>query len=429
MKIVHTADWHLGHRSGRVDRTSDLRAAVQQVAAVCAAERADVLVVAGDVFSELNRTETLKNWIEFLSQTFGPFLRGGGTILAITGNHDNETFAQMLCQAMTLAAPGVAEPGGLLDPGRFYLFVGPTFFRMVDRSAVIVAAADNAIGQVARYVQFAMMPFPTPAHYFRDAASQTYKSLDERNKALNAAFAERIRQTSADPRFDASLPTVLSAHILTSGAVLRQGKTGKDSQGLVVTDADLPTHFAYVALGDVHKPQTLLGLPHVRYSGSIDRLDLGEADDQKEVVVIDVGPDGLRSPPRSVPLDATPIRRVEIKDPPTDMPGLADRHPDRERALVKLTVRYKAGRDDLNAILAELEAIFPRCYDRDWTEISGGEPAKKPTGTGGRHQDPLATFRHTVSGYLETHLAEDSDRAEILAMAEELMGEMERDES
>jgi exonuclease SbcD len=133
VKIVHTADWHLGHRSGRVDRTGDLRAAVRQIADVCAAERVDVLLVAGDVFSELNRTETLKNWVEFLGQTFGPFLRGGGTILAITGNHDNETFAQMLCQAMALAAPGVAEPGGVLDPGRFYLFVGPAFFRLADR--------------------------------------------------------------------------------------------------------------------------------------------------------------------------------------------------------------------------------------------------------------------------------------------------------
>jgi exonuclease SbcD len=282
-------------------------------------------------------------------------------------------------------------------------------------------------GNATAQVQFVMMPFPTPARYLTEPAA-TYKSLDERNKALNAAFAGVLRGTADDPRFDRSLPTVLAAHILTSGAVLRHGKTGSDSQGFVVADTDLPTGFAYVALGDVHKPQSLLGLPHVRYSGSIDRLDLGEADDEKEVVVIDVGPGGLRSPPRPVRLDATPIRRVEVHDPPADMPGLADRHPDRERALVKLSVRYKAGRDDLTALLAELEAIFPRCYDRDWTEISGGTVTATSGGGGGtgKSHDPKLAFRHTVTGYLEDQLADDADRAEILAAAEELVGELER---
>jgi exonuclease SbcD len=422
LKIVHTADWHLGHRSGRVDRTGDLRLALKQVAEICLAEQADVLLVCGDIFSELNRTETLKNWVEYLGETFGPFLRGGGTILAVTGNHDNESFAQILCQTMALAAPGVAEAGGVAGAGRFHLFVGPTFVRLADGGGV----ANGPSGPPACHVQFVLMPFPTPARYLRGAAAQSYKSLDERNKALNAAFAARVREIASDPAFDAALPTVLAAHLMTSGAVLRDGKTGQDAGGFVLADADLPAHFAYVALGDVHKPQSLLGLPHVRYSGSIDRLDLGEADDEKEVVVVDVGPGGLRSPPRSVPLDATPVRLVEVHDPPADMPGLADRHPDRERALVKLSVRYKAGRDDLNALLAELEAIFPRCYDRDWTEISGGTTAAAPQATGrGTPLDPKATFRQTVTGYLETQLAEDADRPDIMALVDELVHELD----
>ena len=34
MRILHTADWHLGDRLGRIDRTADLRAAVERVADV-----------------------------------------------------------------------------------------------------------------------------------------------------------------------------------------------------------------------------------------------------------------------------------------------------------------------------------------------------------------------------------------------------------
>ena len=51
MRILHTADWHLGDRLGRIDRTADLRTAVERVAAHCQEHRVDVLLVAGDLFS------------------------------------------------------------------------------------------------------------------------------------------------------------------------------------------------------------------------------------------------------------------------------------------------------------------------------------------------------------------------------------------
>src|SRR6476659_2450023 len=100
MRILHTADWHLGDRLGRIDRTDDLRKAVERVAAYCKQEKADVLLVAGDLFSELA-------W----QDVFREFLETGGTILTLTGNHDNESFCQTLVHAMTLAAPTVGKVG------------------------------------------------------------------------------------------------------------------------------------------------------------------------------------------------------------------------------------------------------------------------------------------------------------------------------
>jgi DNA repair exonuclease SbcCD nuclease subunit len=51
MRLLHTADWHLNDRLGRIDRTNDLRVAVERIAALCAVERVDVLLIAGDLFS------------------------------------------------------------------------------------------------------------------------------------------------------------------------------------------------------------------------------------------------------------------------------------------------------------------------------------------------------------------------------------------
>src|SRR5438128_2474063 len=73
MRILHTADWHLGDRLGRIDRTADLRASVERVAAYCEQERADVLLMAGDLFSELSRPDGLRDTIAHLDEVFRPF--------------------------------------------------------------------------------------------------------------------------------------------------------------------------------------------------------------------------------------------------------------------------------------------------------------------------------------------------------------------
>src|SRR5262245_14822462 len=120
MRILHTADWHLGDRLGRIDRTDDLRRAVERVGDYCRERAVDVVLVAGDLFSELARADTLREAIGHLQAVFGSFLENGGTILALTGNHDNETFCQTLHHAMSLAAPMLQGAGMLIPPGRFY---------------------------------------------------------------------------------------------------------------------------------------------------------------------------------------------------------------------------------------------------------------------------------------------------------------------
>src|SRR5947209_2701823 len=105
MRILHTADWHLGDRLGRIDRTDDLRRAVERVAGYCDSERVDVLLVAGDLFSELAGPDGLRDAVRHLQEVFQGFLGAGGTILALTGNHDKESFCQMLRHAMSLAPP------------------------------------------------------------------------------------------------------------------------------------------------------------------------------------------------------------------------------------------------------------------------------------------------------------------------------------
>src|SRR5262245_14255087 len=114
MRILHTGDWHLADRLGRIDRTDDLRKAVERVAAYCASENVDVLLVAGDLFSELASTEALRDSIRHLQETFAPFLQNGRTILTLTGHHDTEHFCQTLRPAISLDAPCSGLPADLV---------------------------------------------------------------------------------------------------------------------------------------------------------------------------------------------------------------------------------------------------------------------------------------------------------------------------
>ncbi|MBX6313742.1 MAG: exonuclease subunit SbcD [Isosphaeraceae bacterium] len=405
MKILHTADWHLGDRLGRIDRTADLRRGVERIAAYCASEGVDVLLVAGDLFSELSRPDGLRETIGHLQEVFVPFLRRGGTIVALTGNHDNETFCRTLRHALTLAAPDGGEDGAVVPSGRLHWAAGPAFFRLPDRAT-------------GGLVQFVLMPYPTPGRYL-DAPSRRYGDYIERNKVLRRAYADRLAAIRSDPRFDPGLPTVLAAHVHIEGVAISGLFRISERESIVVGGEHVQDGWAYVALGHIHQPQCLAGQPHVRYCGSLDRLDLGERDDRKGVILVEIGPEGRRGEPVSLPLEATPMYDVVIANPAAELPTLRARYPDAASALVRIDLTYKAGTDNLEAILRELDEIFPRWYDRHWQEAGALGPRIAGPGAPSLQR----SVHDTVIDYLKTELIGHPDLDEVLRLAEDLLAE------
>jgi exonuclease SbcD len=409
MKLLHTADWHLGDRLGRIDRTDDLRRAVERVAAHCKQEAVDVLVVAGDLFSELARPDALRETIRHWQDVFREFLETGGTILTLTGNHDNENFCQTLVHAMSLAAPTVGKPGDLIPPGRLYLATDPTFVKLADR-------------EHGTPVQFVLMPYPTPNRLLKGEGGQKYASPDEKNRLLVKAWSDALAGLRAHPDYDPAAPSVLAAHVHMFGSTIGPSLFRLSAEeDVVVNGDDLAGQFDYVALGHIHKPQALTA-PHVRYSGSIERMDLGEQADRKGVVLVDLGPDGLRGEPALLPLPATPVYEVTVHDPGLDIPQLRAEFTDATNDLVNLHIHYTAGKDVLEDVLSDLDAIFPRWYARDWTEAGAlGESLAAPD------LGPARGFGETVRDYLTQELTNhaEAERGAILALADELLKDFE----
>jgi DNA repair protein SbcD/Mre11 len=391
MRILHTADWHLEDRLGRVDRTPDLRRAVERVAQLCAEQRVDVLLIAGDLFCDKSvDKERMRDALHHLRQTFHPFLQRGGTILAITGNHDSETACSLLREAMLLAAPG---PEGRLVSGRFYLAHAPLFARLAD-------ATDLP-------VQFALLPYPTKARYLDATAAHT--SRDQEHAALHGAAVQLLRDYR-HRQHEPALPTVLAAHLHIQGSRLHSLYKLSEREDVLFSALELPAEWDYLALGHIHKPQCLLDRAHIRYSGSLERLNLGESDDAKGCILFDLGPAGRRGEPEWLPLAARPIYEVAIRRPQEELPQLRERYPDAQDALVKLDVVYRADRDNRQAILEELERIFPRWYERTCREESTLVPRR---GWGAR---PSGSFEETVTEYVKNSLGDDPELPELLQM-------------
>jgi exonuclease SbcD len=404
MRILHTADWHLGDRLGRIDRTDDLRKAVERVAAHCKEEKVDVLLVAGDLFSELSRPDSLRETIRHWQEVFRQFLQDGGTILTLTGNHDNESFCQTLVHAMTLAAPTVGRMGETIPPGRLYLAADPTFLRLQDRAG----GFD---------VQFVLMPYPTASRYIKGEGGLKYGSPEEKNNLLIAAWADTLREIRAHPRYDPKAPAVLGAHVHLHGSSVGPSLFRITSEeDIVVQGAELPNQFDYIALGHIHKPQWL-GASHVRYSGSIERMDLGEQGDQKGVVLVEVGEDGRNEEPVVLPMPSTPIYEVSVLNPTADIPRLKQEYPDATSDLVNLHIKYTAGSDQLEEVLRDLDRIFPRWYARDWQESGAlGLPI-------GGSENVSKSFADTVRDYLGQELIQhdEQERTAILGIVDELL--------
>src|SRR5690242_8218981 len=121
MKILHTSDWHLNERLGRIDRQSDIADRLIEIAGYLDQHKVELMVVSGDLFANVTRMDSLRDAIGDVSRAFKPFLLSGGTIVGISGNHDNEALFNLFREMMDLVAPIETQGDAVKPAGRMYL--------------------------------------------------------------------------------------------------------------------------------------------------------------------------------------------------------------------------------------------------------------------------------------------------------------------
>lgn len=279
MKILHTADWHLGKRLDRFSRLEEQILVMEEITKIADDEDIDLVLVAGDLFDNFNpgvdAVELFYKTLKRLS------LNGRRPVIAISGNHDSPSLIN--------APDPLARECGIILIGHPKAEISPfgtEHFKITkSKAGFIELAIEN--------IDFPVRILHTP--YANEIRLKEYfgeNKEEEINKVLSQTWKEL-----ADEYCDESGVNLLTAHLYMNkrGAEILEEPEGE--KPIKIGNADLifsdtiPEQIQYTALGHLHGFQNI-GTKEkpVIYSSSPLCYSFSEAGQTKYVSIIDIEP-------------------------------------------------------------------------------------------------------------------------------------------
>ena len=255
MRLLHIADLHLGKRFNAFSLLDDQAYLIKKICELLQANNVDVLLLAGDVYDQsVPPAEATRLLDRFLTDVAAL----GVVVLVISGNHDSGE--RLAFGSKILSRQGVYIAGAAECP---------------------LPQVRLTVGDVP--VCFTLLPFVRAAHVRRLFPDRVIASTEDAVRALLDAtpLPNGYRQ-------------VLLAHQFVAG-----GSTDpefSDSERLQIGGTDLVDWrlfqtFDYVALGHLHRPQSV-GCDQIRYAGSLLKYSFSECSHEKSAVLVELAHDG-----------------------------------------------------------------------------------------------------------------------------------------
>ncbi len=325
VKILHFADAHIdiathGRRdaeSGLPIRVLDFLKALDTIVDTAISEKVDLVIFAGDAYKDRQPAPTFqREWGKRIIR----LSNAGIPAILLVGNHDLSPAsgrAHTLQEFDTLQVPHVT---------------------VVNTPRVLHPADLDGVP-----VQVIALPWIYRSGIMA-SGELSAANLTEVNEAIEERLTVIVKEWLEN--LDPSLPAILTAHGSVQGAVYGNERTimlGRDLTlpGSLVRDPRLD----YVALGHIHKAQDLNegAQPPVVYAGSIERVDFGEASDDKSFVIAEV--DKGNTSYRRIKLNGRRFIDIKVKATSREEMITKVQHaiPDAqeiEDAILRLTVEY-----------------------------------------------------------------------------------------
>ncbi|MCZ2817085.1 exonuclease SbcCD subunit D [Modestobacter sp. VKM Ac-2984] len=266
MRLLHTSDWHIGRSLHGTDLLAEQEQVLGGLADVVRAESVDVVLVAGDVY---DRAVPSADATGVLDRVLMRLRSAGAQVVLTPGNHDS-------ARRLGFGAGLMARSGVHVRA------VTPT----LDEPVLL----SDQHGDVAVYG----LPYLEP-----EVARHELGLPDARgHEAVVGAAMDRVR---ADLFLRPGTRSVVLAHAFVGGGLPSESERDICVGGVDLVSAAVFDGVDYVALGHLHRPQSLSD--RIRYSGSPLAYSFGEAGQQKQAWLVDLDARGL-SEVRPVPLPA-----------------------------------------------------------------------------------------------------------------------------
>lgn len=262
MKILHTADWHIGKKLHKHDLSADFEFFINWLVELVKKENVDVMLVSGDIFDLANPSnEARRAYFQALLK-----LRDLKCKLILTGgNHDSPSVLNApkeLLQAMDIHVIG----------------------NLPEKIEDCLIPLKNGEGKTEAVV--AALPYLRDPDLRKATEEISYES---RIEAIREGIARVFENTAncCKENFP-NIPAIAMGHLFAASASTSESERDIQVGNEASFSADkFGDYFNYIALGHIHRPQKVNALVPAFYSGSPLPLSFSEREDKKRLLIID----------------------------------------------------------------------------------------------------------------------------------------------
>ena len=275
MKIIHTADWHIGKKLHKHDLSEDFDLFINWLTKFIEDKKVDLLLISGDIFDLANpSSEARRQYYRALIR----LQKLDCKIIATGGNHDSP--AMLDAPQEIMRALDLSVIGGLPQ----------------DLDEVIIPV-KNKSGETELVV--AAIP------YLRDAdlrSGEQASNHEDRIEAIRLGIERVFTEAAAICKHKyPGIPAIAMGHLFTAGIESSESERDIQIGNLAAFRASqFGSYYEYLALGHIHKPQRVSAEKPVFYSGSPFPLSFSERADEKRILLLDTNtgyePDSIAIP-------------------------------------------------------------------------------------------------------------------------------------